>query len=77
MLDGGDTPVLAPARLGELGFRMAAYPLTLLLASIAAMERSLAALAEGHPAPADTDFKRLQEIVGFPGYDAESARYGD
>ena len=47
MLDGGDTPVLPPARLAEMGFRLAAYPLTLLLASIAAMERSLAILASG------------------------------
>ncbi len=73
MVEGGDTPLLSPAELEELGFRIAAYPLTLLSAAVKAMERALAA-------GENTDglllsFAELRERVGFPAYDAEAARY--
>ena len=50
MLEQGKTPVLPPAELEAIGFKLAAYPLTLLSASIRAMQEALAALARGnHP----------------------------
>ncbi len=77
MVEGGDTPLLPPARLEAIGFRIMAYPLTLLSAAIKAMERALAALAAGREAgELLLPFADLRERVGFPAYDAEAARYG-
>lgn len=75
MLDGGRTPILPPAELAALGYKIAAYPLTLLTAAIDAMQRSLADLAAGrHPEPA-MSFAELRHVVGFDDYYAEEARY--
>ena len=49
MLEGGKTPVLPPAELEELGYKIAAYPLTLLSSAVAAMNRSLDDLKHGRP----------------------------
>jgi 2-methylisocitrate lyase-like PEP mutase family enzyme len=71
MLEQGDTPILPPADLQKLGFKIAAYPLTLLSASVKAQEIALARLMEGNPAnvqPLLKDFKDLREIVGFDEY---------
>ncbi|MFP6630308.1 MAG: isocitrate lyase/PEP mutase family protein [Myxococcota bacterium] len=75
LVEGGDTPILPPERLEAIGYRIAAYPLTLLSSAIHAMQESLAALAEGRQPAGLLDFEVLREIVGFPAYDAESARY--
>ena len=76
IVEDGDTPALPPARLEELGFRIAAYPLTLLSSAARAMQDALAALAAGEPAPARLSFSELQELVGFPEYDASLRAYG-
>ncbi len=75
LVEGGDTPLLSPQRLEEIGYRIAAYPLTLLSAAMHAMQGALAALAEGRSPATLLDFATLQEIVGFPAYDEESSRY--
>ena len=75
MVEQGETPVLAPSRLEALGYSIAAYPLTLLSSAIRAMNQALAELAGGTPAQTVLDFAELQEIVGFPDYDREQARY--
>ena len=75
MVEGGVTPVLPPRRLASLGYSLAAYPLTLFSSAIVAMERSLAALAEGRTPDDLLSFEALQERVGFDRYDAEAARY--
>ncbi len=75
LVEGGDTPWLAPARLEALGYRIAAYPLTLLSAATRAMQDALAALRRGEPAPCVLPFAELRELVGFDAYDAEQARY--
>lgn len=78
MLDGGATPVLPPARLRELGFAMAAYPLALLSASIGAMQRALAGLAAGEmPREGVPDFGEMRTLLGFDAYDAEAERYAE
>ena len=76
LVEDGDTPILPPARLEAIGYRIAAYPLTLLSSAIRAMQESLAALAEGRKPVGLLDFEVLREIVGFPAYDEESSRYG-
>ncbi|MEZ4333853.1 MAG: isocitrate lyase/PEP mutase family protein [Myxococcota bacterium] len=75
LVEDGDTPNLPHARLEAMGFRIAAYPLTLLSSAVRAMQESLAALAAGQPAPRRLDFATLQAIVGFPAYDAALRRY--
>jgi 2-methylisocitrate lyase-like PEP mutase family enzyme len=76
MLEGGSTPVLSPARLQELGFAIAAYPLVLLSAAIGAMQRALASLSGGEmPRDDMPGFAEVRALLGFAAYDAESARY--
>lgn len=76
MIDGGATPVLAPGRLEEIGFRIAAYPITLIAAATAAMERALDDLAAGRM-PADAaSFAHVRAIAGFDDYVAREKDYG-
>ena len=75
MVEGGVTPVLPPERLRELGYAIAAYPLTLLSAAARAMQDALAALQAGHEPDRLLGFAELQRAVGFDEYDAEQARY--
>lgn len=75
LVEGGDTPVLPPQRLEALGYRIAAYPLTLLSSAARAMQEALAALARGETPPRLLAFAELRELVGFDAYDAALARY--
>ncbi len=75
LVEDGDTPWLAPDRLAELGFKIAAYPLALLSASVRAMRDALDTLREGRPVERRISFAELREIVGFDAYDAEVGRY--
>ena len=75
MIEGGKTPLLPPARLQEIGYAIAVYPLTLLNVSIAAMRAALESLARGERAPGAMEFTDLKAAVGFPEYYAEEARY--
>ncbi|MGH0036835.1 MAG: isocitrate lyase/PEP mutase family protein [Myxococcota bacterium] len=75
MVEQGDTPVLPPERLEALGYRIAAYPLTLLSAAARAMREALADLAAGREVGGLLDFAELREIVGFDAYDRERLRY--
>jgi 2-methylisocitrate lyase-like PEP mutase family enzyme len=78
MVEQGDTPVLPPARLEALGYRLAAYPLTLLSAAVKAMESALAELAAGrHPDALLKDFAGLRAVVGFDDYYRDEERYRD
>jgi 2-methylisocitrate lyase-like PEP mutase family enzyme len=79
LVEDGDTPLLDHARLEALGYRIAAYPLTLLSVAARAMERALAALGEGQrPAREERlSFEALRSLVGFPAYDALASRYAD
>ena len=69
MVEHGRTPVLSPERLEQLGFKIAAYPLTLLSASVLAMKKALTCLKKGEAFEALVDFSELQAILGFPEYD--------
>jgi 2-methylisocitrate lyase-like PEP mutase family enzyme len=76
LVEGGDTPLLPPARLLEIGYKIAAHPLTLLSAATRAMQGALDALGRGEPFPALLPFEELRRLVGFDAYDRELARYG-
>jgi 2-methylisocitrate lyase-like PEP mutase family enzyme len=75
LVEGGDTPILPPARLEALGYRIAAYPLTLLSSAARAMNEALASLARGETPSGLLDFAELREWVGFDRYDTEQGRY--
>jgi 2-methylisocitrate lyase-like PEP mutase family enzyme len=77
MVEGGRTPVLPPDRLAALGFKIAAYPLTLLSAAARAMRDALSALTAGRSPDRLLDFEELQRLVGFSDYDTEARRYSD
>ncbi len=78
MVEGGDTPLLPPERLAELGFNLAAYPLTLLSAAVKAMQDVLAELHQGRPAPDRLlPFSQLRRLVGFDSYYREEQRYAE
>ena len=74
LVEGGDTPLLAPNRLEKIGYKIAAYPLTLLSAAARAMTDALASLERGVPADRLLEFSELRELVGFDAYDAALAR---
>ena len=75
MLEQGVTPILPPERLEALGFKIAAYPLTLLNAAIVGMQNALASLRRGQPADNLLGFEELKRIVGFEDYHALAQRY--
>jgi 2-methylisocitrate lyase-like PEP mutase family enzyme len=77
LVEDGATPWLPPRRLEALGYKVAAYPLTLLSSAIRAMQDALAHLGAGEPVPRERRlaFAELQALVGFPEYDAEAGRY--
>mmetsp|Transcript_32975 Transcript_32975/g.78254 ORF Transcript_32975/g.78254 Transcript_32975/m.78254 type:complete len:369 (+) Transcript_32975:64-1170(+) len=74
---GGKTPILPPEELEAMGFKLVAYPMSLLGVSVVAMQRALEGLREGRvPGPEDLpSFANLQSVVGFPEYFQEAARY--
>ncbi len=79
LVEEGHTPLLEHARLEALGYKIAAYPLTLLSVAARAMQDALAGLAAGErpPAGARLSFEALRALVGFPDYEATAARYAE
>jgi 2-methylisocitrate lyase-like PEP mutase family enzyme len=77
MVEGGDTPLFPPAQLEALGYRIAAYPLTLLSSATRAMTEALEALRQGRTPERLLPFEALREVVGFDAYDRERDRYSD
>lgn len=75
MLEGGRTPWVAPKELEELGYKIAAYPVTLLSAAVVAMRRVLDEVQRGLPATGLLSFAELRDVVGFDAYDAVARRY--
>ena len=75
MVEQGDTPVLNPKVLQEIGYSIAIYPISLMLAGIHAMEQPLAALAAGQTPDNAAEFAHLRDIVGFPEYYEAEQRY--
>ncbi len=75
MLENGKTPILPPDELNDIGFKIAAYPLTLLLAVLPAIEKALTALKNGKTPPEMASFEQLKEVVGFHKYYQEEQRY--
>ena len=77
MLEEGVTPVLPPAKLQAIGYKIAAYPLTLLNTAVFAMQAALDELKQGRTPERRVDFRTIRDIVGFPVYDQLLDRYAD
>ena len=75
MLDNGLTPILPQEELEKMGFRIAAYPFTMLDSSIHAMKQALVDLDQQTEEGTRATFSEIQHAVGFPEYYNEEARY--
>lgn len=76
IVEGGETPDLPHAALRDIGYAIAAYPLTLMAAAMRAMVSTLALLRDdGDRGPALTPFGELRRRIGFDAYYAQSERY--
>ncbi len=68
LLEQGVTPILSLEELEALGYKIAAFPLTLLSAAALAMREALMKLKNGESVDTILSFEQLKEIVGFPAY---------
>ncbi len=75
LVEGGDTPLLSHTALEQIGFSIAAYPLTLLSSAMLAMQQSLLAMKSGGHPQQLMDFAELRKIVGFDEYYEMESRY--
>jgi len=75
MLEEGISPILPPDRLAAMGYKIAAYPLTLLSTAMYAMREALEQLRQGKTPDRRLDFTTIRNIVGFPEYDHLLERY--
>lgn len=80
MVEAGKTPLLTPAELTDLGFRLVVSPVTALLAMTSAVRSAFDILASKGTLRDDLDrlvtFDEFTEIVGLPGIAATEERYG-
>ncbi|SET24755.1 isocitrate lyase/PEP mutase family protein [Oceanicella actignis] len=74
IVEGGQTPDLPLATLREIGFSIAAYPLSLMAAAMQAMVTTLRAMREDRR-PGLMDFAELRRRVGFDDYYRISEAY--
>ncbi|KNA10832.1 hypothetical protein SOVF_140730 [Spinacia oleracea] len=74
---GGKTPILTPIELEDMGYKIVAYPLSLIGVSIQAMQDALKAIRRGHiPSPGSMpSFEEIKDTLGFNDYYEEEKRY--
>lgn len=78
MVEGGETPDLPPGELQDIGYAIAAYPLSLMSAAMQAMVDMLDSLRDGDQQRRQAglmDFSELRRRVGFDDYYQRSERY--
>jgi 2-methylisocitrate lyase-like PEP mutase family enzyme len=75
MVEQGDTPVLSPKELGNIGYKIVVHPLTLLMAGMKAMEDVLTQFKDGTYSEDSYDFSHLRDVVGFPEYYEAEKKY--
>ncbi len=76
MVEGGATPIPTMQELHDIGYRFAAFPLTLLSAGMRAIKECLAEMREEHhPNDRIMDFGELRRDVGFDAYYEAETRY--
>ena len=75
LIENGKTPILSYAQLETMGYDIAVYPLSLLSASIKAMQETLGSIKTGDEPQNVLHFEELQAAVGFPDYYAGEEKY--
>lgn len=77
LVEDGRTPWLDPASLGELGYSLVIYPVSLLLSGIAAMQESASQLAtRGEATEHRASFDEARELVGWADYEERMRTLG-
>ncbi|WP_422041111.1 isocitrate lyase/PEP mutase family protein [Roseibium sp.] len=76
IVEGGETPELSHQQLQDIGFAIAAYPLTLMASAMQAMTETLSRLkTDTDRTPLMMDFTELRDRIGFNDYYETSSRY--
>ena len=75
IVEGGDTPDLPRSDLHAIGYRLAAYPLTLMAVAMEAMTRTLGAMRDDGQRDGRMDFAELRRRIGFDAYYTASDAY--
>ncbi len=76
IVEGGETPSLPYAELRDIGYSIAAYPLTLMAAAMKAMVEALETMKQGPAGPERLmDFVELRRRIGFDAYYEISEAY--
>lgn len=76
IVEGGETPDLPHAVLHDIGYNIAAYPLTLMAAAMKAMVQTLGVMKQdGNRQGAIMDFMDLRKRIGFDAYYEASDAY--
>ncbi|MFH1805163.1 MAG: isocitrate lyase/PEP mutase family protein [Pseudomonadota bacterium] len=76
IVEGGETPDLTPDELTDIGFKIAAYPLSLMATAMKAMVETLQRLKAGEPrGDMLMEWDQLRRRIGFEDYYAESETY--
>jgi 2-methylisocitrate lyase-like PEP mutase family enzyme len=67
MLESGRTPILSPTELGEIGFAMVSYPVTMIFRIVKTMQQALKDLQEGklNLEGEGVGFDEFKEIIGL------------
>jgi 2-methylisocitrate lyase-like PEP mutase family enzyme len=75
LVEDGRTPWLDPAELGEIGYALALYPVSLLLHAGRAMEAAASSLRRGRSEGDRLAFDDMRDAVGWHEYDHTRERY--
>lgn len=76
IVEGGETPDLTHDEIRDIGYAIAAYPLTLMAAAMKAMANALHALRDDTDRSAMLmDFRELRDRIGFNEYYTVSSAY--
>ena len=77
MLENGRTPILSPAELGEIGFAMVSYPVTMIFRIVKTMQQALKDLQEGklNLEREGIGFDEFKEIIGFKEWSLPDEQY--
>ena len=77
MLENGRTPILSPAELGEIGFAMVSYPVTMIFRIVKTMQQALKDLQEGklNLEGEGIGFDEFKEIIGFKEWSLHDEKY--
>ena len=75
IVEGGETPDLPNAALQDIGYSIAAYPLSLMASAMQAMVTTLRSMRDD-ARPGQMAFGELRRRIGFDTYYESSKRYG-